>query len=173
MTAFDDIFKSLRTERGVNRQSVVGAIESALLAAYSSGSGAPSADYSRAVFDSETGEMRIERLRDLHAGDLPRPGIDVVDGPNGREIAVVNFDELPDEEREVIELDPARFGRVAASAAKEALRREMRHSEQSVVYTPLRPPHRRARHRRSSASASPPACSSRSPTPRRSSRTPS
>ena len=34
-----------------------------------------------------------------------------------------------------IELDPARFGRVAASAAKEALRREMRHSEQSVVYT--------------------------------------
>jgi len=79
MTAFDDIFKSLRTERGVNRQSVVSAIESALLAAFSSGSDAPSAAYSRAVFDSETGEMRIERLRDLHAGDLPRPGIDVVD----------------------------------------------------------------------------------------------
>jgi N utilization substance protein A len=135
MTAFDDIFKSLRTERGVNRQSVVSAIESALLAAFTAGSDAPSAAYSRAVFDSETGEMRIERLRDLHAGDLPRPGIDVVDGPNGKEIAVVNFDELPDEEREVIELDPARFGRVAASAAKEALRREMRHSEQSVVYT--------------------------------------
>ena len=159
MTAFDDIFKSLRTERGVNRQSVVSAIESALLAAFTSGSDGPSADYARAVFDSETGEMRIERLRDLHAGDLPRPGIDVVDGPNGREIAVVNFDELPEEEREVIELDAARFGRVAASAAKEALRREMRHSEQSVVYTTLRAPHRRARRPASSASASPPACS--------------
>ena len=46
---------------GANRQSVVSAIESALLAAFTSGAGAPSGDYSRAVFDSETGEMRIVR----------------------------------------------------------------------------------------------------------------
>ena len=49
-------------------------------------------EYARATFDPETGEMLVERLRDLHAGDLPRPGIDVVDGPNGREIAVIDWD---------------------------------------------------------------------------------
>ena len=42
--------------------------------------------------------MRIERLRDSTLGDLPRPGIGVVDGRTGA-IAVVSFDELPEEER--------------------------------------------------------------------------
>jgi N utilization substance protein A len=134
MSDFEDIFAGLRSERGVNRDSVISAIEASLLAAYTASADAKSAAYARAIFDPATGSMQIERLIDLHSGDLPRPGIDVVDGPNGREIAVVNWDELPDEERETIELDSERFGRVAATAAKDALRREVRGSAQQLVY---------------------------------------
>ena len=134
MSDFEDIFTSLRSERGVNRDSVISAIEASLLAAYTASEDAKSAAYARAIFDPATGSMQIERLIDLHAGDLPRPGIDVVDGPNGREIAVVNWDELPDSERETIQLDSERFGRVAATSAKDALRREVRGSAQQLVY---------------------------------------
>ena len=134
MNALDDLFTSLHLERGVDRDAVIGGIEAALLAAYCSGAGAAAGKYARARFDPDTGEMLVERLRDLHSGDLPRPGIDVVDGPNGREIAVVDWDTLPEEERETIVLDQARFGRVAAAAAKEALRRDVRDSEQRVLH---------------------------------------
>jgi N utilization substance protein A len=134
MSDFEDIFAGLRSERGVNRDSVLAAIEASLLAAYAASPDAKSAAYARAIFDPADGSMRIERLVDLHAGDLPRPGIDVVDGPNGREIAVVDWDTLPDEERETIELDSERFGRVAATAAKDALRREVRGSAQQIVF---------------------------------------
>jgi N utilization substance protein A len=134
MSDFEDIFTSLRSERGVNRDSVISAIEASLLAAYTASDDAKSAAYARAIFDPATGSMQIERLIDLHAGDLPRPGIDVVDGPTGREIAVVNWDELPDSERETIQLDSERFGRVAATSAKDALRREVRGSAQQLVY---------------------------------------
>ena len=134
MSSLDDLFTSLHLERGVDRDAVVGGIEAALLAAYRSGAGPAAGEYARATFDPETGEMLVERLRDLHAGDLPRPGIDVVDGPNGREIAVIDWDHLPAEERETFPLDQARFGRVAAAAAKEALRRDVRDSEQRVLH---------------------------------------
>jgi N utilization substance protein A len=134
MSEFEDIFAGLRDERGVGRGEVIAAIESALLAAYGAGAGPRSTDYARAIFDPANGSMRVERLADLHAGDLPRAGIDVVDGPNGREIAVVDWDALPDAERETIDLDPERFGRVAASAAKDALRREVRGSAQQHVF---------------------------------------
>src|ERR1700761_9626612 len=134
MSEFEDIFSGLRDERGVGRGEVIAAIESALLAAYGANAGPRSTDYARAIFDPANGSMRIERLVDLHAGDLPRPGIDVVDGPNGREIAVVDWETLPDEERETIEVDSERFGRVAATAAKDALRREVRGSAQQIVF---------------------------------------
>ena len=134
MNALDDLFTSLHLERGVDRDAVIGGIEAALLAAYRSSAGPAAGEYARATFDPETGEMLVERLRDLHAGDLPRPGIDVVDGPNGREIAVIDWDHLPAEERETFPLDQARFGRVAAAAAKEALRRDVRDSEQRVLH---------------------------------------
>jgi N utilization substance protein A len=134
VNAFEELFSSIRTERGVNRDSVIAAIEAALLAAYRTNVGAKEAAYARAIFDPASGSMIVERLRDLHAGDLPRPGIDVIDGPDGREIAVVDWTALPDDEREVIELDSARFGRVAAIAAKDALRREVRGSEQKVLH---------------------------------------
>jgi N utilization substance protein A len=132
MSDFDDLFSALRSERGVNRESVISAAEAALLAAYKTGPNA--GDYARAIFDPATDTMTIQRLRDLHAGELPRPGIDVVDGPNGREIAVVLWDELPAEEFETIVLDPQQFGRVAANAAKDALRSEVRGSAQLVIY---------------------------------------
>jgi N utilization substance protein A len=135
---FEDLFATLRQERGVDRESVIAAIEAALLAGYRAGSDARSTAYARAVFDPATGRMAIERLRDLHAGDLPRPGIDVVDGPKGREIAVVDWQTLPDEERETIELSGERFGRIAATAAKDALRSDMRGSEQQAVHARYR-----------------------------------
>ena len=134
MNALDELFTSLHLERGVDRDAVIGGIEAALLAAYCSNAGPNAGQYARAIFDPDTGEMLVERLSDLHAGDLPRPGIDVVDGPNGREIAVIDWDTLPAEERETITLDHAHFGRVAAAAAKEALRRDVRDSEQRVLH---------------------------------------
>jgi N utilization substance protein A len=134
MNVLDDLFKSLHLERGVDRDGVISGIEAALLAAYRSSAGAANSEYARVIFDPETGEMLVERLRDLHSGDLPRPGIDVVDGPNGREIAVIDWERLPAEERETFALDQARFGRVAAAAAKEALRRDVRGSEQRVLH---------------------------------------
>ena len=132
MSEFEDLFTTLRAERGVNRASVIAAAEAALLAAYKTGPHAN--DYARAIFDPDADSMTIQRLRDLHAGELPRPGIDVVDGPNGREIAVVQWDELPPEESETIVLDARRFGRVAANAAKDALLHDVRGSSQRVVY---------------------------------------
>ena len=69
MSEFEDLFTTLRAERGVNRASVIAAAEAALLAAYKTGPHAN--DYARAIFDPDADSMKIQRLRDLHAGELP------------------------------------------------------------------------------------------------------
>ena len=48
MSDFEDIFTSLRSERGVNRDSVISAIEAALLDAYTQREGGKRAAHARA-----------------------------------------------------------------------------------------------------------------------------
>ena len=71
MSDFEDIFTSLRSERGVNRDSVISAIEASLLAAYTASDDAKSAAYARAIFDPATGSMQIERLIDPDFNSAP------------------------------------------------------------------------------------------------------
>lgn len=142
---FIDALKSLQKERGIETETLLEAIEEALVAAYRREFVIRIKDKDRAErtdddgdeerddgitahIDRETGEMRVYQ---------PITVVEKVEDPNSEislEEALALSDELEPGDQLVKEVDPADFGRLAAQTAKSVINQRLSQAEKERIH---------------------------------------
>lgn len=142
---FIEALKSLQKERGIDTETLLEAIEEALVAAYRREFVIRVKDRDRAEraedeneedrddgitahIDRETGEMRVYQ---------PITVVEEVKDPNseiGLEEALALSDELEPGDQLVREVDPADFGRLAAQTAKSVINQRLSQAEKERIH---------------------------------------
>ena len=142
---FIDALKSLQKERGIETETLLEAIEEALVAAYRREFVIRIKDKDRAErtdddgdeerddgitahIDRETGEMRVYQ---------PITVVEKVEDPNSEislEEALALSDELEPGDQLVKEVDPADFGRLAAQTAKSIINQRLSQAEKERIH---------------------------------------
>lgn len=120
--------KELEKERGISKELLMDAIETAIVSAYKKNYGASSSSSVRVEFNQQTGDIRVYSRRVV----VEEVEDDTV------EISLEEARELDASyqvgdvvEREVT---PANFGRIAAQTAKQVVIQKIREAERSIVY---------------------------------------
>ena len=123
---FIEALNAIEKERGINKDILIEAFESALVAAYKRNSGG--VGNVRAIVDRETGEVQIFASKSV---------VENVENPN-LEIAVADAKKVNAlfEEGDVLEeeVDPRKFGRIAAQTAKQVVVQRIREAERGVIF---------------------------------------
>ena len=123
---FIEALNAIEKERGINKDILIEAFESALVAAYKRNCGG--VGNVRAIVDRETGEVQIFASKSV---------VENVENPN-LEIAVADAKKVNAlfEEGDVLEeeVDPRKFGRIAAQTAKQVVVQRIREAERGVIF---------------------------------------
>ncbi len=134
---------ALAREKGIDPETLMVALEDALLSAYKKQPG--SAKYARVEIDRETADFRVielkipERLEahliveTIDEGTVVDPETGELREPEEPEIDPAKFAEYRDqiEERDVT---PDNFGRIAAQTAKQVILQRIREAEREMMY---------------------------------------
>ncbi len=124
--ALNEALEAIEKEKGVSKEIILEAIETALLSAYKKNYG--HSNNVEVEFDKETGEISIfatkEVVEEVEDGTLE---ISLADA---RDKNV--YYELGDEIR--IEVTPNEFGRIAAQTAKQVITQRVREEERNIIY---------------------------------------
>ena len=142
-----EAMRALASEKGINPDRLIAALEDALLAAYKKQP--DSAKYARVVLDPETGEYRVielivpERLEaqliveTIDEGTFLDPETGEYVEPQDPEIDPEKFKLYADQidERDVT---PDDFGRIAAQTAKQVILQRIREAERDMMYEEYR-----------------------------------
>ena len=142
-----EAMRALASEKGINPDRLIAALEDALLAAYKKQP--DSAKYARVVLDPETGEYRVielivpERLEaqliveTIDEGTFLDPETGEYVEPQEPEIDPEKFKLYADQidERDVT---PDDFGRIAAQTAKQVILQRIREAERDMMYEEYR-----------------------------------
>jgi transcription termination/antitermination protein NusA len=134
-----EAIKQIEREKGIDSETLIVALEDALLAAYRK---TPDpAEFARVDIDRETGEMRVwqvilpegEELRVIPREEPPIPeGVDPAEyEPPPPDIDWAAYD---DDEIEHIDVTPDNFGRIAAQTAKQVILQRIREAEREMMY---------------------------------------
>jgi transcription termination/antitermination protein NusA len=143
-----DAVKVLEQEKGISADTLMDALEDALLSAYRKSPG--SAKYSRVDLDHETGDFRVfelilppeleEKLLDEAAAEQER----TIDPETG-ELREPEDPELDPEmlapyedQIETRDVTPDGFGRIAAQTAKQVIYQRIREAERQMMYDEFR-----------------------------------
>jgi len=134
-----EAIKQIEREKGIDSETLLVALEDALLAAYKKTPDA--AEFARVEIDRETGEMRVfqlilpegEELRTLPQAEHVIPeGVDPEEyEPPPPEVDWAAYD---DSEIEAIDVTPDNFGRIAAQTAKQVILQRIREAEREMMY---------------------------------------
>jgi N utilization substance protein A len=135
-----EAIKQIEREKGIESETLLVALEDALLAAYKKTPDA--AEHARVEIDRESGDMRVfqlippegEPLRTLPQEEEPviPEGVDPEEyEPPEPEI---DWDAYADEEIDAIDVTPDNFGRIAAQTAKQVILQRIREAEREMMY---------------------------------------
>ncbi len=138
-----DAIKMLEREKGIDSETLMTALEDALLSAYKKSPG--SAKYARVELDRETGDFRVFEL--LVPEDLEDELLDevyeqesTIDPETGERRIIEEPDIAPEklaEYRDQIperDVTPENFGRIAAQTAKQVIYQRIREAERTMMY---------------------------------------
>ncbi len=116
----------LEKEKGINRETLMEAIEAALLSAYKRNFG--STENVKIHVDRQTGDVRVFSQR-IVSGEVENPSEEIAI----EEAKVINsaFEEGDIVEQEVT---PRKFGRIAAQTAKQVVMQRIREAERGIIY---------------------------------------
>ena len=134
-----EAIKQIEREKGIDSETLIVALEDALLAAYRK---TPDpAEFARVDIDRDTGEMRVwqvilpegEELRVIPREEPPIPeGVDPAEyEPPPPDI---DWAAYADDEIEHIDVTPDNFGRIAAQTAKQVILQRIREAEREMMY---------------------------------------
>jgi len=134
-----EAIKQIEREKGIDSETLLMALEDALLAAYKKTPDA--AEFARVEIDRDTGEMRVFQLI-LPEGEelrtLPREDPEVPEGVDPEEYEPpppdVDWSAYDDSEIEAIDVTPDNFGRIAAQTAKQVILQRIREAEREMMY---------------------------------------
>ena len=134
-----EAIKQIEREKGISSETLLIALEDALLAAYKKTKDA--AQYAKVEIDRETGEMSVFGLN-LGEGDelraLPQPEVTIPEGVDPEEFEPpepqVDWDAYADHEIDQIEVGTGDFGRIAAQTAKQVILQRIREAEREMMY---------------------------------------
>ena len=137
-----EAIKQIEREKGIDSETLVIALEDALLAAYKKTPGA--ADYARVDIDRDTGEMHVYEIV-LPEGEplrtLPQEEPEAADEGAGAAEAEqeppepeIDWDAYDQSELEFIDRTPDNFGRIAAQTAKQVILQRIREAEREMMY---------------------------------------
>ena len=134
-----EAIKQIEREKGIDSETLIVALEDALLAAYKKTPDA--AEFARVDIDRDTGEMRVFQLI-LPEGEelrtLPREEPVIPEGVDPAEYEPpppdVDWAAYEDSEIEAIDVTPDNFGRIAAQTAKQVILQRIREAERETMY---------------------------------------
>lgn len=134
-----EAIKQIEREKGIDSETLLEALEDALLAAYNKTPG--SAEFARVEIDRETGEMRVFQLIPPEGEELrtlPQPEPVIPEGVDPEEFEPpppdIDWDAYEDEEIETVDVTPDNFGRIAAQTAKQVILQRIREAEREMMY---------------------------------------
>ncbi|WP_217915773.1 transcription termination factor NusA [Miltoncostaea marina] len=134
-----EAIKQIEREKGIDSETLIVALEDALLAAYRK---TPDpAEFARVDIDRETGEMRVWQVL-LPEGEelrvLPREEPVIPEGVDPAEYEPpppdIDWDAYSEDEIEVVDVTPDNFGRIAAQTAKQVILQRIREAEREMMY---------------------------------------
>jgi transcription termination/antitermination protein NusA len=131
--------KQIEREKGIDSETLIVALEDALLAAYRKTPGA--AAFARVSLDRESGEMRVLSL-ELEEGEelrtLPQPEVEIPEGVNPDDVEppapLVDWSAYDEDELELVDVGADHFGRIAAQTAKQVILQRIREAEREMMY---------------------------------------
>ena len=134
-----EAIKQIEREKGIDSETLLVALEDALLAAYKKTPDA--AEFARVDIDRETGEMRVFQLI-LPEGEelrtLPREEPEIPEGVDPEEYEPpppdIDWAAYEDSEIQAIDVTPDNFGRIAAQTAKQVILQRIREAEREMMY---------------------------------------
>ena len=134
-----EAIKQIEREKGIDSETLLVALEDALLAAYKKTPDA--AEFARVDIDRETGEMRVFQLI-LPEGEelrtLPREEPEIPEGVDPEEYEPpppdIDWAAYEDSEIQAIDVTPDNLGRIAAKTAKQVILQRIREAEREMMY---------------------------------------
>ncbi len=134
-----EAIKQIEREKGIDSETLLEALEDALLAAYNKTP--ESAEFARVEIDRETGEMRVFQLIPPEGEELrtlPQPEPVIPEGVDPEDFEPpppdIDWDAYEDEEIETVDVTPDNFGRIAAQTAKQVILQRIREAEREMMY---------------------------------------
>jgi N utilization substance protein A len=134
-----EAIKQIEREKGIDSETLLEALEDALLAAYKKTP--ESAEFARVEIDRESGEMRVFQLIPPEGEELrtlPQPEPVIPEGVDPEEFEPpppdIDWDAYEDEEIETVDVTPDNFGRIAAQTAKQVILQRIREAEREMMY---------------------------------------
>jgi N utilization substance protein A len=134
-----EAIKQIEREKGIASETLLSALEDALLAAYKKTPGA--ADYARVEIDRESGEMRVLQLvldEDEEPRTLPQPEPEIPEGVAPEDfvppLPEIDWSAYDDSELEEVDVTTDNFGRIAAQTAKQVILQRIREAEREMMY---------------------------------------
>jgi len=134
-----EAIKTIEREKGIESETLLVALEDALLAAYKKTPDA--AEHARVEIDRETGDMRVFQLALAEGSELrtlPQDEPVIPDGVDPEDFEApepeIDWDAYADEEIEAIDVTPDNFGRIAAQTAKQVILQRIREAEREMMY---------------------------------------
>ena len=134
-----EAIKMIEREKGISAETLILALEDALLAAYKKTPGA--AEFARVVIDRDEGDMRVLQLvlnEDEEPRTLPMEEPDWPDGGPPEDYVPptpeVDWSAYDEDELEEVDVSTDNFGRIAAQTAKQVVLQRIREAEREMMY---------------------------------------
>lgn len=134
-----EAIKQIEREKGIEAETLLVALEDALLAAYKKTPDA--AEHARVEIDRDTGDIRVFQLLPPEGEPLrtlPQPEFEIPEGVDPEEFEPpepeIDWDAYADEEIDAIDVTPDNFGRIAAMTAKQVIYQRIREAERELMY---------------------------------------
>ena len=119
-------FKLLQDEKGISPETIIEALESALVSAYKKEYGTSS--NVEVKFDSKNGKISVYQIKDV-VEEVESESTEIsIDDAKESNFAYEVGDKMK------FEVTPKNFGRLAASTAKQVVTQRLREAERSVIY---------------------------------------
>ncbi|MEX0817235.1 MAG: transcription termination factor NusA [Gaiellales bacterium] len=141
--------RQIEKEKGIEDETLVRALQDALLAAYKKTPGA--SRHAQVELDRHTGDFRVwaielppdleERLMD-EARERAITELEAVEAENGErshtlitdDDLTLDWDQVPDDQMKRTDVTPDNFGRIAAQTAKQVILQRIREAEREMMY---------------------------------------
>jgi N utilization substance protein A len=134
-----EAIKQIEREKGISSETLLVALEDALLAAYKKTPGA--AEFARVEIDRDTGEMRVMQLVPVEGEELrtlPQPEPEIPEGVDPEDVEppapLIDWDAYGPDEIRAVDVTTDNFGRIAAQTAKQVILQRIREAEREMMY---------------------------------------